>query len=298
MSLSERRAFIDPAHSASIRPGGEPQQCQWLSLPRSSYYYQPCPAPADDLLLMRLLDEQYLTTPQYGYRKMALFLRDQGHVVNHKRVLRLMQVMGLEAVCPRPNTSQPAVGHTIYPYLLRQLRIDRVHQVWATDITYVPMADGYMYLMAIMDLFSRYVLDWSVSNIMDADWCNGLLKRTLAAYPAPAIFNTDQGSQFTSEAFTATLKGADVRISMDGKGRALDNIFVERLWRTVKYEHLYLYAYADGWQLEKGLSDFFAFYNQPVRRCGRYHQALAYRTPEAVFKAGQSAENQVEKSIN
>ncbi len=288
MSLIQRRALVDPAHPASIR-----QQCQWLSLPRSSYYYQPCPASADELLLMRLLDEQHLLTPQYGYRKMTLFLRDKGHVVNHKRVLRLMQMMGLEAIYPRPNMSQPAEGHTIYPYLLRQLSIVRVHQVWATDITYVPMAEGYMYLMAIIDLFSRYVLDWSVSNTMDAEWCNGLLKKTLATYPAPVIFNTDQGSQFTSEAFTATLKAADIRISMDGKGRALDNIFVERLWRTVKYEHLYLYAYQDGWQLERGLSDFFTFYNQK-----RYHQALAYRTPEAVFQAGELAENQVDKSTN
>jgi len=288
MSLTERRALVDPAHSASIR-----QQCQWLSLPRSSYYYQPCAASSDDLLLMRLLDEQYLLTPQFGYRKMTLFLRDQGRTVNHKRVLRLMQVMGLETIYPRPNTSQPAVGHTIYPYLLRQLSIVRVHQVWATDITYVPMADGYMYLMAIIDLYSRYVLVWSVSNTMDAAWCTDLLQKALATYPAPTIFNTDQGSQFTSETFTAMLKAANVRISMDGKGRALDNIFVERLWRTVKYEHLYLYAYADGWQLEQGLTEFFTFYNQR-----RYHQALAYRTPEQVFQAAQLPGNQVEKLIN
>jgi putative transposase len=288
MSLTARRALVDPTHSASIR-----QQCQWLSLPRSSYYYQPRVASPDDLLLMRLLDEQYLLTPQFGYRKMALFLREQGHIVNHKRVLRLMQVMGLETIYPKPNTSRPAVGHTVYPYLLRQLSVNRVHQVWATDITYVPMADGYMYLMAIIDLHSRYVLVWSVSNTMDAAWCTELLQQALATYPAPDIFNTDQGSQFTSETFTTTLKAANVRISMDGKGRALDNIFVERLWRTVKYEHLYLYAYADGWQLEQGLSEFFTFYNQR-----RYHQALAYRTPEQVFQAAQVQENQVGKSIN
>lgn len=288
MSLTERRAFVDPAHPASIR-----QQCQWLLLPRSSYYYQPCGASSEDLLLMRLLDEQYLLTPQFGYRKMTLFLKEKGYLVNHKRVLRLMQVMGLEAIYPKPNTSQPAVGHTIYPYLLRQLSIDRVHQVWATDITYVPMTDGYMYLMAIIDVYSRYVLDWSVSNTMDANWCNALLQKALVKYPAPSIFNTDQGSQFTSEVFTTTLLGANIRISMDGKGRALDNIFVERLWRTVKYEHIYLYAHADGWQLEQGLSEFFTFYNQR-----RYHQSLGYRTPEQVFKADQSAKNQVEKVIN
>lgn len=180
---------------------------------------------------MRLIDEQYLLTPQYGYRKMTMFLRETGHLVNHKRVQRLMQTMGVEAIYPKPNTSQPTVGHRIYPYLLRGLIINRVHQVWATDITYVPMPDGYMYLMAVMDLFSRYVLAWSISNTMEAAWCSELLKKALANYPTPSIFNTDQGSQFTS-----VLNEANIRISMDGKGRALDNIFVERLWRTVKYE--------------------------------------------------------------
>lgn len=288
MSLQQRRALIDPTAVVSIR-----QQCQWLNLPRSSYYYRPCSAPSDDLLLMRLLDEQYLCTPQYGYRKMTLFLVEKGYCINHKRVSRLMQTMGIEAIYPKPNTSQPAVGHTVYPYLLRHLNITQVHQVWATDITYVPMPNGYMYLMAIIDLFSRYVLVWSVSNTMDADWCAQLLKKALTSYPAPTIFNTDQGSQFTSETFTSVLKEANVRISMDGKGRALDNIFVERLWRTVKYEHLYLHAYTDGWQLEKGLSDFFTFYNQR-----RYHQALSYRTPEQVFRAAKAVENQLKESIN
>lgn len=234
MSLTQRRMLIDPTAPSSLH-----QQCQWLGLPRSSYYYQPVAASSEDLLLMRLLDEQYLETPQYGYRKMGLILTQAGYLVNHKRVRRLMQTMGLEAIYPKINLSKPAAGHKIYPYLLRGLSITRVHQVWATDITYVPMADGYMYLIAIIDLYSRYVLVWSVSNTMDAEWCSGILRQALAAYSPPEIFNTDQGSQFTSEEFTGTLLDANIRISMDGQGRALDNIFIERLWRTVKYENIY-----------------------------------------------------------
>lgn len=201
MSLSQRRTLIDPTAQASIR-----QQCQWLGLQRSAYYYKPMPASPQDLVLMRLLDEQYLLTPQYGYRKMELVLRQAGYIVNHKRVRRLMQTMGIEAIYAKPNTSQPAVGHRIYPYLLRGMRIDKIHQVWATDITYVPMAEGYMYLMAIIDLCSRYVLVWSVSNTMDAEWCSGVLREALGKYPAPSIFNTDQGSQFTGVVrFSGTL---------------------------------------------------------------------------------------------
>ncbi len=225
MSLAQRRALIDP-----IAPGSLRQQFQWLSLHRSAYYYQPVSVSKEDLLLMRLLDEQYLETPQYGYRKMRLVLQAAGYVVNHKRVRRLMQTMGIEAIYPKVNLSKPAIGHKIYPYLLRGLAIVKVHQVWATDITYIPMAEGYMYLMAIIDLHSRYVLVWSVSNTMDADWCSRVLKDALEKYPAPEIFNTDQGSQFTSEVFTQVLLSNQIRISMDGKGRALDNIFVERLW--------------------------------------------------------------------
>lgn len=242
---------------------------------------------------MRLLDEQYLLTPQYGYRKMELVLRQAGYIVNHKRVRRLMQTMGIEAIYAKPNTSQPAVGHRIYPYLLRGMRIDKIHQVWATDITYVPMAEGYMYLMAIIDLCSRYVLVWSVSNTMDAEWCSGVLREALGKYPAPSIFNTDQGSQFTSDEFTGVLLAHNVRISMDGKGRALDNIFVERLWRTVKYEDIYLRAYADGWQLEAGLQAYFTFYNEK-----RFHQGLAYQTPEQVLRGAESTLNQTENKPN
>lgn len=288
MSLDQRRSLVDPAAEGSLR-----QQCQWLGLHRSAYYYQPVAADVEDLRLMRLLDEQYLLTPQYGYRKMQLILVLAGHQVNHKRVRRLMQTIGIEAIYTKSNTSKPGVGHHIYPYLLRGLVIDRVHQVWATDITYIPMQTGFMYLMAIIDLYSRYVLKWSISNTMDADWCCQVLIETLAIHPAPEIFNTDQGSQFTSDAFTALLLKAEVRISMDGKGRALDNIFVERLWRTVKYEDIYLKAYQDGWQLEAGLQAYFEFYN---RR--RFHQGLGYQTPEQVLKGIKSAVNKVENKIN
>jgi putative transposase len=288
MSLTQRRQLVDPTAPGSLR-----QQCQWIGLHRSAYYYQPVAPDLEDLLLMRLLDEQYLLTPYYGYRKMQLVLAQAGYHVNHKRVRRLMQVVGIETIYAKINTSKPAVGHRIYPYLLRGLTIFRVHQVWATDITYIPMQAGYMYLMAILDLHSRYVLKWSVSNTMTADWCSQVLQQTLADYPAPAIFNTDQGSQFTADIFTTLLQKANVQISMDGKGRAIDNIFVERLWRTVKYEDIYLKAYADGWQLEAGLQAYFEFYN-----CRRFHQALAYQTPEQVLKGRKSTPSQVENRIN
>ena len=285
----QRRALVDPTAPGSLR-----QQCQWLGLHRSAYYYQPKLATQDDLLLMRLLDEQYLETPQYGYRKMGLVLQAAGYVVNHKRIRRLMQTMGIEVIYPKVNLSKPAIGHKIYPYLLRGLVIVKVHQVWATDITYIPMAEGYMYLMAIIDLQSRYVLAWSVSNTMDANWCSQVLREALDNYPAPEIFNTDQGSQFTSEVFTAVLLSSQIRISMDGKGRSLDNIFVERLWRTVKYEHVYLQAYEDGWQLEAGLQAYSAFYNDR-----RFHQSLRYQTPAQVLKGGEKiVSNQVENKIN
>ena len=189
MSLAQRRALIDPTAAGSLR-----QQCQWVGLHRSAYYYQPVAADAEDLLLMRLLDEQYLLTPFYGYRKMQLVLAQTGHQANHKRVRRLMQLVGVETIYAKPNTSKPAIGHRIYPYLLRGLAIVRVHQVWATDITYIPMRTGYMYLIAIIDVYSRYDLRWSVSNTMTADWCSQVLKETLATYPAPAIFNSDQAA--------------------------------------------------------------------------------------------------------
>lgn len=273
MSLLERRRMIEQPHLLSLA-----SQCDLLSLHRSGWYYQPVAVASEDLVLMGLLDKQYLKTPFYGYRKMTKFLQGQGYQVNHKRVRRLMQLMGIEAIYCRPNTSQPNQAHKIYPYLLKGLSITKVNQVWATDITYVPMERGFMYLIAIIDLYSRYVLEWSVSTTMEAEWCTQTLQQALSKYGKPAIFNTDQGSQFTAELFVGVLLANGIQPSMDGKGRAIDNIFVERLWRSVKYEAIYLKAYTDGWQLEKGMSSYFNFYNQE-----RMHQSLEYQTPQKVY---------------
>jgi putative transposase len=273
MSLLERRQMIEHEHPLSLV-----NQCDLLELHRSGLYYRPVAVAKEDLVLMGLLDKQYLKTPFYGYRKMTKFLQGQGYQVNHKRVRRLMQLMGIEAIYPRPNTSQPNQAHKVYPYLLKGLSITKANQVWATDITYVPMERGFMYLIAIIDLYSRYVLEWSVSNTMEAEWCTQTLQKAISKYGKPGIFNTDQGSQFTAELFVGVLLAHDIQPSMDGKGRAIDNIFVERLWRSVKYEDIYLKAYADGWQLEKGMSSYFKFYNQE-----RMHQSLAYQTPQKVY---------------
>jgi putative transposase len=227
---------------------------------------------------MALMDRQYLKTPFYGSRRMTVWLRTQGHQVNRKRVRRLMQVMGLEAIYRRPNTSKPAPGHKVYPYLLRGLEINRVNQVWATDITYIPMAQGFLYLVAIMDWHSRYVLAWRLSNTLDVDFCLEALEEALSK-GQPEIFNTDQGSQFTSEAFTGRLLAQGIQVSMDGKGRCMDNVFVERLWRSIKYEEVYLKAYQNGTEARRGIGAYLAFYNQE-----RPHQALGYRTPGQVFQ--------------
>ena len=232
---------------------------------------------------MRLIDEQYLATPFYGSRKMVEALARQGHAVNRKRVQRLMRLMGLEAIYPRKKTTIPAMGHKIYPYLLRGVKIDHVNQVWSTDITYVPMRQGFMYLVAVMDWHSRYVLSWRLSNSLDGDFCMEALDEALRA-GRPEVFNTDQGSQFTSLAFTERLASAGVAISMDGRGRALDNVFVERLWRTVKYENIYLKEYATVDELMKGLREYFEFYDR-----GRLHQSLDYKTPWEVYQRGAAA---------
>ena len=229
-------------------------------------------------MLMRLIDEQFLKTPFYGVRRMCIWLRSLGHVINKKRVRRLMRQMGLQAVYPRPRTSLPGDGHKIYPYLLKDLVIDRPNQVWATDITYIPMARGFMYLIAIMDWHSRRVLSWRVSNTMEADFCVDALEEALERYGKPHIFNTDQGSQFTSEAFTEALNKHDVRISMDGKGCYRDNIFVERLWRSVKYECVYLKAFDDATHLKQELTIWFEWYNTE-----RPHQSLNDSTPNQVY---------------
>jgi putative transposase len=249
-----------------------------LGLARGSWYYQPVGASAQDLQLMRLLDEQYTATPFYGVRRMTAWLRSHGYAVNPKRVRRLLRTMGLEAIYPKPRLSQPAEGHTIYPYLLRGVRVERVNQVWSADITYVRLAAGFVYLVAVIDWFSRYVLSWVVSITMDVPFCVEVLEQALR-HGQPEMFNTDQGAQFTSQAFTARLKAGGVRISMDGRGRALDNVFVERLWRSVKYEDVYVRDYQSVWDARQHLARYFGFYNEE-----RLHQALGYRTPAAVYQ--------------
>lgn len=253
------------------------RQCDLLGLARSSYYYRSVGPDPYNLLLMRLLDEQYTRTPFYGSPKMTDWLRKQGHPVNHKRVERLMRTMGLQALYPKPRTSVPATGHTVYPYLLRGVRAQKPDHIWSCDITYIRMEGGFVYLMAVMDWFSRYVLSWSLSTTMEVDFCLEALEEALRRR-RPDIFNSDQGSQFTCDAFTDRLKAADVRISMDGRGRALDNIFVERLWRTVKYEEVYLKSYASVREARSNLGAYLRFYNQE-----RSHQSLDYRTPAGVY---------------
>jgi putative transposase len=258
------------------------RQCELIGLNRSSYYYQPATESSLNLTLMRLIDEQYLRTPFYGYPKMTEYLRQvKKYQVNPKRVYRLMQLMGLRAVAPRPRTSRPHPEHKGYPYLLRGVDITRSDQVWSADITYIPMQRGFMYLVAILDWHSRYVLSWEVSNTLDGDFCLLALERALQ-HGQPEIFNTDQGTQFTAKAFTARLEQAKIKISMDGKGRVFDNIFIERLWRTVKYEHIYLSDYTTGLELVAGLANYFDFYNHQ-----RFHQSLDYRTPAQVYGINQ-----------
>ena len=272
-SVDDKRALIETGHpQLSVR-----RQCQLLGVARSSLYYEPQPDSNEDLLLMRLLDEQYTRTPFYGIRRMTAWLHQQGYKVNHKRVQRLLRQMGLEAIYPKPKLSQPAAGHQIYPYLLRGLRIERVNQVWSRDITYVRLVSGFVYLVAVIDWFSRYVLSWEIPVTMDSDFCVSALERALVM-AQPEIFNTDQGSQFTSQAFTQRLQEREIRISMDGRGRALDNIFVERLWRTVKYEDIYLKDYVSVAEETGGLRQYFRFYNGE-----RLHKSLNYKTPAAVY---------------
>lgn len=253
------------------------RQCELLGLARSSAYYQPVGVSEADLRLMRLLDEQYTRTPFYGIRRMTAWLHGQGEAVNHKRVARLLRTMGLEAVYPKPRLSQRAPGHRIYPYLLRDVTVERADQVWSTDITYIRLVRGFVYLTAVLDWHSRYVLAWAVSVTLDASFCLEALEEALAL-GRPEVFNTDQGSQFTSVAFTGRLEQAGVQVSMDGRGRALDNVFVERLWRSVKYEDVYLNEYETVPAVVTGLGNYFRFYNEE-----RLHQALGYRTPAAVY---------------
>jgi len=255
------------------------RQCELAGLNRSSFYYQPVGESEYNLLLMRLIDRQYTRIPFYGRPRMTAWLRREGYPVNPKRIGRLMRLMGLQAIYPKPKTSTPAPGHKRYPYLLRGLKITRPGQVWSTDITYVPMQHGFMYLVAVIDWFSRYVLAWQLSNTLDGLFCRVALRQALEQ-GKPDIFNTDQGAQFTADEFTGILEAASIRISMDGRGRALDNVFVERLWRTVKYENIYLVDYASVPDLEMGLQAYFRFYNHE-----RLHQSLDYCTPAEVHFA-------------
>ncbi len=266
--------MIDVRHpELSVR-----RQCELLGLNRSTLYYQPAGETAENLRLMRLIDEEYTAHPFYGSRKMTRWLVQQGAEVNRKRVQRLMRLMGLEAIYPKPRLSLAGRGHRIYPYLLRNVRIERPDQVWSTDITYIPLPAGFMYLAATIDWYSRYVLAWRLSNTLDGTFCLEMLEEALSR-GKPEVFNTDQGTQFTAETWTSRLESAGVAVSMDGRGRCLDNVFVERLWRSVKYEDVYLHGYETVPQLHEGLGRYFPFYNRE-----RLHQALEYRTPAAVYR--------------
>jgi putative transposase len=277
MSASDRRGLIDRGErSPSIR-----RQCALLGVARSSVYRLPRPANDDDLLLMRRIDELYTAWPFLGSRRIVALLRAEGHRINRKRVQRLMRRMGIAALGPKPRTTKPAPGHKIFPYLLRNLAIERPNHVWAADITYVPIGRGFLYLVAIIDWASRAVLAWRLSNTMDVGFCLAALGEALARFGKPEIFNTDQGSQFTSGEFTGMLAAAGIRISMDGRGRWIDNVFIERLWRSLKYEDIYLKGYADGRDARAGIAEWLAFYNHR-----RPHQALANRTPMAVWRDG------------
>ena len=255
------------------------RQCELLGLPRSTFYYEPSGQDDLNLLLMRLIDEQYTQTPFYGSPKMTQWLRREGWTVNHKRVERLMREMGLQAALPRRSLSLGRKEHRKWPYLLGGMKIERPNQVWCSDITYVRMARGFAYLVAVMDWFSRYVLSWEISGSLDSAFCVQALKRALGR-GRPEVFNTDQGSQFTSEEFTGCLLSSGVRISMDGRGRCFDNIFIERLWRTVKYEEVYLNDYQDAGFAARSLGAYFGFYNQE-----RLHESLGYRVPQEVHFA-------------
>ena len=261
------------------------RQCELLDLPRSTFYYQPQPVPEGDLDLMRTLDECHLQRPFYGSRRLRDWLEDLGYVISRKKVQRLMRTMGLTALYPKRNLSKRHQAHTVYPYLLRGLVIDRPNQVWAADVTYIPMAKGFLYLVAIIDWYSRYVLAWGLSNTLDTGFCLQALEAALSDQQ-PCVFNTDQGAQFTSSEFTDRLKAQQILISMDGRGRALDNVFIERLWRTLKYEDIYLRDYKSVPELHQGLTDYLRFYNHQ-----RPHSALGGKTPAEVHWASLPTPN-------
>jgi putative transposase len=281
MSLDRRRQMIEPEHPqlSVVR------QCELVSISRSGFYHRPAGETPLNLELMRLIDAQFLETPWYGARQMARHLRREGYAIGRKRIRRLMAKMGLAPIYQRPRTTVPNPEQQIFSYLLRDLAIDRPNQVWCADITYLPMRRGFLYLVAVMDWATRKVLAWRVSNTMDVEFCIEALEEALARFGRPEIFNTDQGSQFTSPRFTGILQRAGVRISMDGRGRWMDNVFIERLWRSLKYECVYLHAFETGSELRAGLSKWIGYYNG-----GRPHSALAGRTPDEAY-----AVNEVEK---
>ena len=254
------------------------RQCELLGVNRSSLYYVPVEPDAEELEVMRRMDELHLEHPSFGSRMLTQVLKREGRVINRKRVQRLMRLMGLESMAPKPNTSKPSPAHPVYPYLLRNLKILRVNQVWAADITYIPMARGFVYLVAIIDWYSRRVLAWRLSNTLETTFCVVALHEALARHGSPEIFNTDQGAQFTSEDFTSVLLDRGIKISMDGKGRCIDNIFVERLWRSLKYEEVYLNAYDSVPEAREGIGRYFDFFNDE-----RPHQALGYQTPASFY---------------
>ncbi|MFO7936449.1 MAG: IS3 family transposase [Kiritimatiellia bacterium] len=270
-----RRNWVERNKKYSIR-----RQCDLAGVSRSTFYHAPVVESEKNLRIMRLIDEQYLLNPEYGSPRMTDWLRDNGWKVNHKRVERLMRVMGIQAITPGPHTSTPCPGHKIYPYLLRDLEITRVNQVWGTDITYIPMKSGFLYLAAVIDWFSRYVLAWELSNTLESSFCINALNSALRT-GTPDIFNSDQGSQFTSEEFTSVLLGRKIQISMDGRGRALDNVFTERLWWSVKYENVYPNCYSTGRALAYGLKNYFGYYNDE-----RKHSSLGKKTPAEIYYAG------------
>jgi putative transposase len=268
--------MIDKNHELPVT-----RQCELLNVSRSSVYYEPVPVPEEDVRVMRELDEIHLLRPFLGSRRLADELRDRGFIVNRKKLRRLMRIMGIKAIYPRPRTTRPGsgAGHRVYPYLLEKLEICRANQVWASDITFIPMARGFAYLVAIIDVYSRRLLSWRLSNSMDTRFCLEALEEALRRFGRPEIFNTDQGSQFTSQAFTSALEANDIRISMDGKGRWKDNIFIERFWWSLKYEEVYLHAYDDLWHAKKGISNYIDYYNSERR-----HSSPEKQTPEQAYQ--------------
>jgi putative transposase len=273
-SISEKRALVERSHPHLSLCA----QCILLTMSRSSLYYTPSTASQENLAIMAFLDKQYYKTPFYGSRKLAVILNHAGYNVSRKRVSRLMKLINWQTFYRAPNTSIINKEHKIYPYLLRNLSIEKKNQVWSTDITYIAMPRGFMYLCAIVDVHTRYVVGWSMSNTMTADWCLGVLQQAIANYGLPEIVNTDQGSQFTSDIYTSYLNQNKVKISMDGKGRALDNIWIERLWRSIKYEDIYLKCYTTVGELEIGVDNYFEFYNLK-----RPHENLNYKTPRDMY---------------